>query len=57
MTSRKYTNRDGVEVTAWEVRLEQMEMLYPKDSGARPAAASANGASAEWETSPDDLPF
>jgi single-strand DNA-binding protein len=57
MTSRKYTNKDGVEVTAWDVNASEMEMLDTKDSGARPAAAGANGASADWDSTPDDLPF
>ncbi len=30
MTSRKYTNKDGVEVTAWEVVLNDMQMLDPR---------------------------
>jgi len=32
MTSRKYTNKDGVEVTAWEVVIGEMEMLTPKSA-------------------------
>jgi single-strand DNA-binding protein len=52
MTSRKYTNKDGVEVTAWEVRLEQMQMLDPKES--RSTVGAGLGAD---EASPDDIPF
>ena len=48
MTSRKYTNKDNVEVTAWEVVAEQMEMLDPK-------GASQSGDAGE--STPDDLPF
>lgn len=46
MTSRKYTNKDNVEVTAWEVVATDMEMLDPKPQ----SSAAATGA-------PDDLPF
>lgn len=52
MTSRKYTNKDGVEVTAWEVRLFEMEMLDPKDSRSTVGAGISGD-----ETSPDDIPF
>ena len=52
MTSRKYTNKDNVEVTAWEVVTENMEMLDPKG-----ATQSAGGASYGDGSTPDDLPF
>jgi single-strand DNA-binding protein len=50
MTSRKYTNKDGVEVTAWEVVAENMEMLDPK--GAAQGAAAGTG-----DVEPGDIPF
>jgi single-strand DNA-binding protein len=49
MTSRKYTNKDGVEVTAWEVVAENMEML---DTKAASQAAAATG-----DVEPGDIPF
>jgi single-strand DNA-binding protein len=52
MTSHKYTNKDGIEVTAWEVRLNEMEMLEPKES--RSPSGAGFGAD---EASPDDIPF
>ena len=51
MTSRKYTNKDNVEVTAWDVIAESMEMLDPK--GATHGATQDTGT----DTPPDDLPF
>jgi hypothetical protein len=53
MTSHKYTNKDGIEVTAWEVRLSEMEMLDPKESRSTVGAGFGGGD----ETSPDDIPF
>ena len=50
MTSRKYTDKDGVERTAWEVTASDMEMLDPK--GAGQAAGAASG-----EMDPDQVPF
>ena len=32
MTSRKYTNKDGIEVTAWEVVINDMQMLTPRSA-------------------------
>lgn len=52
MTSRKYTNKDGVEVTAWEVVAERMEMLDPKGAS---GAGSSRGDSGD--VGPDDIPF
>ncbi len=50
MTSRKYTNKDNVEVTAWDVVAENMEMLDPKGAG-------QGGDTGMGETNPGDLPF
>lgn len=50
MTSRRYTDKDGVERTAWEVTASDMEMLDPK--GATQTANVGAG-----DTNPDDLPF
>ena len=54
MTSRKFTDKDGVERTFWEVVASEMQMLDPKgasqgdDYGAPGAAGGAT---------PDDIPF
>jgi single-strand DNA-binding protein len=32
MTSRKYTNKDGIEVTAWEAVINDMQMLTPRSA-------------------------
>ena len=50
MNSHKYTNKDGVEVTGWEVRLTDMQMLDPKDS--------SGGSGGRYdEATADDIPF
>jgi single-strand DNA-binding protein len=49
MRSHKYTDKDNIERTAWEVVLNNMEMLDPKDAG-----ASAGGME---DVTPDDIPF
>jgi single-strand DNA-binding protein len=49
MTSRKYTNKDGIEVTAWEVVASNMELLDPK-------GAASSGASDD-EMTADQVPF
>jgi single-strand DNA-binding protein len=52
MTSRKYTDKDGVERTSWEVVLNDMQMLEPKE-----ARIGASGAAAGDDVSPDEIPF
>jgi hypothetical protein len=49
MTSRKYTNKDGVEATAWEVVASNMEMLDTK--------GSASGGVSDDEMTTDQVPF
>jgi single-strand DNA-binding protein len=54
ITSRKYTDKEGVERTAWEVTANEMEMLEPKGAsqgGEYGASGGAGGAT------PDDIPF
>lgn len=51
MTSHKYTDKDGNERTAWEVRLENMEMLDTKES------RSGGGGGGVDDMSSDDIPF
>ncbi len=50
MTSRKYTDKDGVERTVWDVIANDMQMLDTK--GAGQAAGAASG-----EMDPDQVPF
>ena len=51
MTSRKYTDRDGQERTAWEVTAETMEMLDPKNVNERRDSYGSGDITA------DDVPF
>jgi single-strand DNA-binding protein len=55
MTSRKYTDKEGVERTAWEVTASDMQMLDPKGASQSDdyGASSASGSGA----TPDDMPF
>lgn len=59
MTSRKYTGNDGVEKTAWEVNVTNIELLTPKSASAADGAQrdSAPAAPAAPAESSDDLPF
>jgi single-strand DNA-binding protein len=50
MNSRKYTDKEGVERTAWEVTASEMQMLDPK--GMTSGDSDASGAS-----TPDEIPF
>ena len=52
MGSRKYTDKDGVERTVWDVTAENMEMLDPKGAG-----ASGEGQSGYGDVTADDVPF
>jgi single-strand DNA-binding protein len=52
MTSHKYTDKDGVERTAWDVTATDMEMLTPKGAG-----GSGGGSSYGDEMGADDVPF
>jgi single-strand DNA-binding protein len=54
MTSRKYTNKDNVEVTAWEVVANEMQMLDPKDSQ---SGGGGQGGQPDGDFGPDDIPF
>jgi single-strand DNA-binding protein len=58
MTSRKYTNKDNVEVTAWEVTATDMQMLDTK--GAAQGVAAGGGSAGGYggdEMGTDDVPF
>jgi len=52
MTSRKYTDKDGVERTVWDVIAENMQMLDPKGAGGQPGTGTPGDA-----YGPDDVPF
>jgi single-strand DNA-binding protein len=54
MTSRKYTDKDGVERTVWDVIASEMQMLDPK--GAAVGGGSAGGYG-DGEMGPDEVPF
>jgi single-strand DNA-binding protein len=49
MSSRKYTDKDGNERTAWDVRLLDMQMLDPKGAG--------QGSGGPDDLSMDEVPF
>ena len=51
MTSRKYTDKDGIERTVWDVVLNDMQMLDPKESRSGGAGTGAD------DMSSDDIPF
>ncbi|HKW23749.1 MAG TPA: single-stranded DNA-binding protein [Ktedonobacterales bacterium] len=52
MTSRKYTDKDGVERTVWDVVASEMEMLTPKGGD-----SSGGGSGYSDEMGADDVPF
>ena len=52
MTSRKYTDKDGNERTAWEVIANDMQMLDPKGQG-----QSGSSGSGYDDMNSEDLPF
>jgi single-strand DNA-binding protein len=54
MTSRKYTDKDGVERTAWEVTANEMEMLDPKGAS---QGGDFGGSGGSGGSTPDDIPF
>ncbi|WIG61077.1 MAG: Single-stranded DNA-binding protein [Ktedonobacterales bacterium] len=53
MTSRKYTNKDGIEVTAWEVLVENTELLDSRSDG----SGAGGGRGDSGDVGPDDIPF
>lgn len=52
MTSHKYTNKDGVEVTAWDVTATDMQMLTPKGASQQSSGGQTGGYS-----DADEIPF
>ena len=55
MQSRKYTDKNGIERISWEVILNDMEMLDPKQGA--PARAGGSGYADAGEQSPEEIPF
>lgn len=62
MESRKYTGKDGVEKTAWEVKVETIELLTSKSASQQEAAGQPAPQQMEQQQSApvaemNDLPF
>lgn len=58
MTSRKYTDKDGIERTVWDVIASDMEMLTPKGAaGSSGGAGGSGGAGYGDDMGADDVPF
>ena len=57
ITSRKYTDKDGVERTVWEVTATDMEMLTPKGASGSGGSGGPGGAGYSDEMGADDVPF
>jgi single-strand DNA-binding protein len=55
MTSRKYTNKDNVEVTAWEVVAENFELLDSRQAAG--IGESGPGPQRDSDMGADDIPF
>jgi single-strand DNA-binding protein len=53
ITSRKYTDKDGVERTIWEVTATDMQFLEPKGA----SGSGGSGAGYGDEMGADDVPF
>jgi len=54
ITSRKYTDKEGVERTAWEVTASDMQMLDPKGAS---QGGEYGGSGASGGSTPDEIPF
>jgi single-strand DNA-binding protein len=58
MTSRKYTDKDGIERTVWDVVASEMEMLDPKGAASSGGGAGGSGgAGYNDDMGADDVPF
>lgn len=58
MTSRKYTDREGVEKTAWDVVASDFEMLDPRNAGPSGYNGSQDAGNTEHQpVDVDDVPF
>ncbi|HEY7350581.1 MAG TPA: single-stranded DNA-binding protein [Ktedonobacterales bacterium] len=56
MQSRKYTDKNGVDRTVWDVVASDMQMLDPKE-GAPARAGGESGYGDAGDQSPEDIPF
>lgn len=57
MQSRKYTDKNGVERTVWDVTASDMQMLDPKEGSAGRTGGAESGYGDAGETGPEDIPF
>jgi len=57
MQSRKYTDKNGVERTAWDVTASDMQMLDSKEGSAARTGGSEGGYSDPGDQAPEDIPF
>jgi single-strand DNA-binding protein len=57
ITSRKYTDKDNIERTVWEVTATDMEMLTPKGASGSGGSGGSGGAGYSDEMGADDVPF
>jgi single-strand DNA-binding protein len=57
MVSRKYTDKQGVERTVWDVVLSDMQMLDAKDTSGGGAGGSGARGDEYGDATPDDIPF
>ncbi|HUY77584.1 MAG TPA: single-stranded DNA-binding protein [Ktedonobacterales bacterium] len=59
INSRKYTDKDGIERTVWDVTATEMEMLDPKGMSQGDGAGGGNygGGAYGDEMAADDVPF
>ncbi len=55
--SRKYTDKNGVERTVWDVIASDMQMLDPKEGASVRAGGSEGAYGDPGDSSPDDIPF
>lgn len=57
MQSHKYTDKNGVERTAWDVIANDMRMLESKEAASARAGAAGGSHGDADETGADDIPF
>jgi single-strand DNA-binding protein len=57
MQSHKFTDKNGVERTAWDVIASDMRMLDSKQSVQTRAGAAGGGYAEAGDQAPDDIPF
>lgn len=55
--SRKYTDKNGVERTVWDVVASDMQMLDPKEGSGGRAASAESGYGDPGEQGPEEIPF